>query len=113
MLKPMAPFLGPSRQRLLKMLASSRVRLPITLGQYEPQATVFKSGERYQLALLKPDHAAAEKAAQAALASGEDFMPEHGWAFMGPGQVLVSETSLEKFRTAISQLEWPFGGADE
>ncbi|HEY1587448.1 MAG TPA: hypothetical protein VGH63_17245, partial [Polyangia bacterium] len=66
----MAPFIGPTRDKLLALLDARAPKLPITLGHRMPQAEVTLDGARWRITALAVDDAAARRAGQEALASG-------------------------------------------
>lgn len=111
----MAPFVGPSRAALVRLLRSRAVerRLPITLGEYSPQAIVERDRDgRWLLRPLVLDEPRAREAGRRALAGGGSWMPEHEWEFLVPGEPLASAPALDQFIALIEKLSWTFGGRD-
>jgi hypothetical protein len=104
----MAPFIGPDRDALLRLLAAPNPTLPITLGHMTPQATVTHEGGVWRIVALAMDHEAAGQAGRAALASGNNWMPEHEWRFLGPDRVLVEAATKDAFVAAIRKMKWTF-----
>ena len=104
----MAPFLGPKRDVVLRMLESTDVRLPMTLGKYSPAATIERDGADWVLRPLVLDKAACERAAKEALAPGGSghWMPESEWQYLEPGDAIVRAPTREAFLAALRKLRW-------
>ncbi|HZS38543.1 MAG TPA: hypothetical protein VFF06_17025 [Polyangia bacterium] len=111
----MAPFIGPSRAALLRVLRGrgAERKLPLTLGHYAPQATVAREPDgRFTIRPLAIDRARADEAGRRALAAGEGWMPEQEWQFLAAGEPLVAAATLAELTAAVERMEWPFGGRD-
>ena len=102
----MAPFIGPDRDALLRLLALSSPTLPITLGHMQPQATVTHEGGVWRITALTIDQEAAGRAGREALAAGRNWMPENEWQFLRPDRVLVEAASKDEFVAAIRKMKW-------
>jgi len=107
----MAPFQGPSRKELLKILRGwfGARKLPITLGQYSPQAVVERKGEEWRIVALRLNSEEAAAAGKAALASGGMWMPEMEWRFLEQAETIVSAGSKQELIAAIETMEWSWG----
>ncbi len=106
----MAPFVGPSREALLRLLDARRPKLPITLGHMRPQATVTLDDGVWRVTALEIDAAAARRAGETALASSGMWMPEMEWRFLRPTRVLVEARSKEDFVAQLGAMKWTFSG---
>jgi hypothetical protein len=106
----MAPFQGPSREALLKMLRGWRAesKLPITLGKYEPQAYVLREGDEWQIRLLEEDPQLVAEMQERQRKEGY-LMPEHYFSCKRSGVVLIRADSRDAFIAAIEKMDWPFG----
>lgn len=104
----MAPFIGPDREALVKLLDAWRPKLPITLGHMMPQATVTHDDGVWRITALAIDDEAARRAGTEALAAGRMWMPEMEWQFLRPTRVLVESTSKDDFIAAIRKMKWTF-----
>jgi len=105
----MAPFMGPTREAVLKALAEeSRLRLPITLGKYEPQAVIERDGEAWVLRPLVLDQAAHDRAYAEAMGPGGSgfWMPESKFAYLVPGEPIVRAATKEAFVTQLERIKW-------
>ncbi len=113
----MAPMMGPSRARVLRMLRGAREpQLPITLGNYEPQATIRRDHngdrDRWLLLPLVLDQARYDAAAAAALAAGDNWMPEHAFQFLVEGAPILEAPDRAAFADALEKIRWRWGGRD-
>ncbi len=106
----MAPFVGPTRDALVRMLERRAPRLPITLGHMTPQATVTCDGGVWRLVALAIDREAARRAGAEAIARGDGWMPEQEWQFLAPGRVLVEATTKDDFIAQLRAMTWSFSG---
>jgi hypothetical protein len=109
----MAPFLGPGRAAVIKMLRAwlpSR-KLPITLGVNQPQAVIDREPDgTWTLRPLVLDVAASNAAGEAALARGDGWMPEMTWRFLSPGAPLLRADSAAALADAIVGFrKWSWG----
>lgn len=105
----MAPFMGPTREAVLRALAEeSRLRLPITLGKYEPQATIDREGDEWVLRPLVLDKAAHDRAYEAAMGPGGSgfWMPESKLAYLVPGEPIVRAATRDAFVAALKRITW-------
>ena len=104
----MAPFMGPTREQVLKELRSGKARLPMTLGKYSPQATIERDGDVWMLRPLVLDKAASEAAYQKAMGPGGSgfWMPESEFQFLKPAAAIVEGSSLEAFVAALEKIKW-------
>ena len=75
-----APFKGPSRSEVLKMLGGwfAKRKLPLTLSHQ-----CVPAGDKY-------------------------YMPEMTWRFLEPSELLASSESKKEFISLIEQIDWPF-----
>ncbi len=106
----MAPFIGPSRKRLIEMLrAGDGESRSITLGMNEPQATVGRENGVWRLRPLVMNHEAAGQAGQEAIARGEAWMHEHTFAFLEPGEAIAESEEVEAFIAMLEKLSWKWG----
>lgn len=106
----MAPFLGPSRKKVLKILSGFRPEksLPITLGLYSPMAVILFESDTYQLVELVMDEKAARKEGERRLADGQDWMPEMTWQFLKRGRPLLKTASLKDFIEGLKKISVEF-----
>jgi hypothetical protein len=105
----MAPMMGPSRKQLIALLQKPKPQLPITLGEYSPQATVENAGGRWRIVELEEDREASRRAGEQALARGHNWMPENTWAFLRPGKVVVDVASKEELIAKVEKMKWSWG----
>jgi hypothetical protein len=106
----MAPFQGPSRAELLKLLRGWRAtsKLPLTLGKYEPQAIVECEGDEWRIRLLEHDPKLVAEMEARQKAEGY-LMPEHYFQCLVPGKVLLTAPSRDDFIAVIEKMTWTFG----
>lgn len=106
----MAPFMGPSRAEVLRILrsASAREKLPLTLGYGTPQALIQFDGASWVLRPLVRDAVKDAQIANEARARNGMYVPEMTWAALVPGPALVSSTSLEEFIVRLEKMDWPY-----
>lgn len=108
----MAPFRGPGRAELLRLLRSwfFRRKLPVTLSKDgSPAGTVGHEDGVFRLRLLEMDEAAMQAEYARRQAAGDTYwMPEMTWRFLRPGRVLAEARSRKDFQAAVERLAWPF-----
>ena len=107
----MAPFQGPGREELLKILRGlfGARKLPITLGQYEPQAVVECVDGEWRIVALRLNSEKARAAGDAELASGGMWMPEMEWQFLEKTETLVAAPSRKALAAKVEKLRWKWG----
>jgi len=103
-----APFIGPDRDELLRLLSAARPTLPITLGHYQPMASVTCDDGVWRITTLTIDDDQARRAGAAAIAAGQNWMPEMEWQFLRPHRVLVEAKSKDDFLVKIRAMKWKF-----
>jgi len=109
---PPAPFRGPSKKETLKLLSNDRClsRLPLTLGEFSPQAVILVEEGRWRLRELTADHTKRDQIARAQSAKGY-YMPEHDFGALVAGRVLIDASSREELVAQVKKIPWTFGGA--
>jgi hypothetical protein len=107
---PAAPFVGPSRDEVVRILQSrnARKRLPIVVGKNEPQAFVAVEGGQWVLRRLESDRKKLDAIERTQLAQGY-YVPEHQFGALVPGEVLLSHRVLREFVTQLKAMAWPYG----
>ena len=107
----MAPFQGPGREALLKILGGwfGVRKLPITLGQYSPQAVVERQGGQWCIVALRMNEQEAAAAGKAAIEAGETWIPEMEWRFLEKAETIVSAESRKAFIEEIRKIDWIWG----
>ncbi|HEY2748168.1 MAG TPA: hypothetical protein VGL86_26270 [Polyangia bacterium] len=99
--------MGPTREAVLKELRAT-ARVPITLGKYEPQATIDRDGDDWVLLALVIDQAAHDRAYAEAMGPGGSgyWMPESRFAFLVRGEAIVRAATKEAFVAALEKITW-------
>ena len=108
----MAPFKGPTRQEVLKILKSwfARRKLPLSLSKDGTPAGVIRLEDgRWCLRRLQMNEAKRKAEYDRRQAEGDTYyMPEMTWRFLEPGELLASARDRREFVSLIEKLSWPF-----
>ena len=108
----MAPFKGPTRKEVLKMLGGwfANRKLPLTLARHGTPAGVIRIEDgRWCLRRLEMNEAKRKADYDRRQAAGDTYyMPEMTWRFLEPGELLASSESKQEFLSLITQIDWPF-----
>lgn len=108
----MAPFIGPTREKVLSLLAGKNPPKKISLGYMEPHAQIICRGNTWNLENLVRDEIAVDMAYRESQAKGYGFMPENTWLFKPEGEIVFTAASAQELATKISNWEaWPYGPA--
>lgn len=104
----MAPFMGPDREHVLKLLRGMfpKRHAPITLGRHSPQAEIDVVDGRWVLTPLELDQDAATKAGEEAIAAGRNWMPEMEWQFLRRGAPIHDADSARELAALLEDASW-------
>lgn len=108
----MAPFKGPTRQEVLKILKGwfAKRKLPLSLSKDGTPAGVICLEEgKWCLRRLEMNEARQKADYDRRQAEGDNYyMPEMTWRFLEPGVLLASAEDKNEFVSLIERLDWPF-----
>lgn len=103
----MAPIRFLSQQDVVELLKDDRVPDQITIGRGSPEAIIAEFDNEWQLRLLTLDQAARDIAYKEAQSREPFFwMPESEWAFLKPGEILLSAPTRYALADKITTFEW-------
>lgn len=106
----MAPFIGPTREKVISLLTGKNTPERITLGYLEPHAQIIRRGEAWCLENLVRDEVAIERAYQESQVKGYGFMPENAWLFKAEGEIVLTAKSAAELSKKIQNwAKWPYG----
>lgn len=107
-----APFKGPTRSEVLKLLGGwfAKRKLPLTLShQCSPAGVIRIENGKWCLRRLEMNHAKQKADYDRRQAAGDKYyMPEMTWRFLEPGELLASSENKKEFLSLIEKLDWPF-----
>jgi hypothetical protein len=107
-----APFKGPTRKEVLKILRSwfAKRKLPLTLSiQGTPAGVIRIEGGKWCLRRLEMNEAKQKADYARRQAEGDTYyVPEMTWRFLEPGELLSESESKRGFISRIEEIDWPF-----
>jgi hypothetical protein len=107
-----APFKGPTRQGVLKILRSwfAKRKLPLSLSRDGTPAGVIRIEDgKWCLRRLQMNEAKRKADYDRRQAAGDTcYMPEMTWRFLEPGELLASSENKKEFIAQIEKNNWPF-----
>lgn len=108
----MAPFKGPTRKEVLKILGGwfAKRKLPLTLSHHGTPAGVIRIEDgKWCLRRLEMNEAKQKADYDRRQAEGDKYyVPEMTWRFLEPGELLASSESKQEFISQIEKMTWPF-----
>lgn len=103
--------MGPNKQDVLRILRGRKPerQLPLSLGQYEVQASIQKHDDgSWQLVAMRVNEARANEEGRRRLAAGQPWMPEMRGQFLEPAGVLLRADSAKALAELIETTSYPF-----
>ena len=107
-----APFVGPTRKEVLKILGGwfAKRKLPLTLShQCTPAGVIRMEVGKWCLRSLEMNEKKRKADYDRRQAAGDTYyMPEMTWRVLEPGELLASSENKKEFLSLITQMDWPF-----
>jgi hypothetical protein len=108
----MAPFVGPSRRKILFLLRWLPFylawRLPVTLGMGSPMAMITREGGLWRVRALVVDVEASKALAEEHRRTGQPFVPEMTSASLSQGTILAESASARGLASQLATLAGPW-----